>query len=148
MLGIDYVGLATYTVIPELISSTWGRSSPRYNLNVYIYFVIFKRIQHSGIKLTPPTWAMKYFKQTWSISKLLVPWLFESQGHHQQWYWLCNKWILVFHEEGFQQPLPSQCLTLLWSSDEKTVLSLEILVASDFDQVVGIAIYYLQYHHM
>ena len=28
------------------------------------------------------------------------------------------------------------------------VLSLEILVASDFDKVVGTAIYYPQYHYM
>ena len=42
-------------------------------------------------------------------------------------------------------------ISIAWTNNHIppiTVLTLEILVASDFDQIAGTAIYYIQYYYM
>ena len=58
--------------------------------------------------------------------------------------------------ESFKGPFcacaqPMRDVTLLrrlWLSGRIPVVSLEVLVASDFDKVAGTAIYYLQYYYI
>ena len=54
-----------------------------------------------------------YSQITRLIAWLLMPWLLASPGHQQPCYWLQDRWIFIFHEEGFQLPLPSKCCEMV-----------------------------------
>ena len=62
------------------------------------------------------------------VPLLLMPWRLSSPGYKKQpWYWLCSKWALVCHREGFTQPVPLECLEMIenlniFSCFPKTIL--------------------------
>ena len=51
-----------------------------------------------------------------SLTWMLMPWLLAAPGHQQQLNQLWDKWFLIFHEEGFEPPVPSRYFNVSWKN--------------------------------